>query len=127
MEYHDIFFVFAALGATLLLLKTIKETKESARVFKEFSASKFKVGKITDNIGNDYFSIVMEDCNGIYREIKQFIDFEKERYKLISPQVYNVSQNFAKSYTHLEEAEKDLKLFLVKIGQLTVNKNIEIQ
>lgn len=125
MEVHIFFASILFLLITSAII-SFREEKENKRSLSEFKSSTFKTAKITDNIGNTYYKIVMEDHNGIYKEIQQYLKFEKERYKIISSSVYSNYNKFSRSFTNSEEAEKELNIMLVKVGQLTILKNIEV-
>lgn len=126
MEIHILFASILFLSITVLVT-SYREAKKERRALIEFKSSIFKTAKITDNIGNTYFKIVMEDCNGVYKEIEQYLEFQKENYKIISSALYSNYSKFGRSFTDNKEAEKELNAMLVQIGQLTISKKIEIQ
>lgn len=84
----------------------------------------FKVAQVSDNLDNSFYKIVGETMNGEYRELEQIQRTIrlKDFYIIPKPRL----EDACKSFLNKEEAEQELRKFLIHVGQLEYKKDIKI-
>jgi len=84
----------------------------------------FKVAQISDNLDNSFYKIVGETLSGEYRELEQIQRTIRLKDFYIIPK--HRLEDACKSFLNKEEAEQELKKFLIHVGQVEYKKQIKL-
>lgn len=84
----------------------------------------FKVAQVSDNLGNSFYKIVGETIRDEYKELENLQRTIKIEDFYIIPK--HKLEDACKSFLNKEEAEQELKKFLIHVGQIEYKKDIKL-
>ncbi|MBZ4037812.1 hypothetical protein K6T82_23850 [Flavobacterium sp. 17A] len=112
----------------LIILVLVRNEFQAQKTNEIFENCQLKIAKITDNIGNFHFKIVISENNGAdFLEFQEYLNAKSYSLGPLFSYSHKEFKSICSSFDTLEDAVNELYNFKDRFGQSSFENKVELQ